>query len=263
MKKNTREKNFIKKLSLVSHEVQTPVNLINSTARLINTLVEKDACSKEKLLEYTQNIINNCNKMTMMLSNLMDINTSNISIHQSLFARDFFDSFCANTEVYLNEFNVNFKQVFKCKSKLVIIPAHTVERMLLNLITNSLKYSQKKKPTITLKMYDKKGFLYFTVKDNGIGISQENIPKVTQPFFRVDDSETKGMGLGLTLVSECISYLKGTLEIKSEYKKGTEITFSIPINPDVPYVSSEPNHVYIPEKANFEIEFAQFKNDDY
>ena len=105
--------------------------------------------------------------------------------------------------------------------------------------------------------------LYFSIKDNGIGISEEDIKKITQPFFRVDNTSSNGAGLGLTLVNEYISKLKGTLAIKSELKKGTEVIFSIPLNDKDKFISDELNYIYTPEQSTFAIEFSQFRNNYY
>ena len=261
MKKNCKEKFFIQNIAHISHELQTPVNLVASTAKIMNHMLEKGINDEEKFKEYTQNIINNCNKVSMMLSNIMDINIINPSNFEYVNSKQFFDEFCFNIKNYLCEFNVNFKTDFKCEEECIYIPVNTIERIILNLITNSLKYTNKKKPNITLKMYDNQNSIYFSVKDNGIGISEENIQKITQPFFRVDNTSSNGAGLGLTLVNEYISKLKGTLAIKSELKKGTEVIFSIPLKDK--FVSDELDYIYKPEQSTFAVEFAQFKNNYY
>ena len=131
--------------------------------------------------------------------------------------------------------------------------------MKLNLITNAIKYNDKKKKILTLKMYNKENNILFSVKDNGIGISKENKEKVTEQFFRVDKSISKGFGIGLTLVKEYLLQMGGSLNIKSQLKKGTEVIVSIPSDDSVIFVSGESDYIYNPEKAVFNIEFAQLK----
>ncbi len=263
MKKNTREENFIKNMAHISHEIQTPVNLIAATAKLIELITEKDGTNIERIKEYSGNIINNCNKLSMMLTNILESNHANLSAPVLVNTKQFFDEFCSNTQIYLNQLKVTLKPDFKCTKEIISIPVNTIERILLNLITNSVKYGNDKNTVISLEMFTKNNSLFFTVKDNGTGISEENIPRLTEPFFRVDNTVPKGFGLGLSLVKEYITLLNGTLDIKSELNKGTEITFSVPLTDDIPLSTDEHNLLYIAEKANFDIEFAQFKNDNF
>ena len=88
---------------------------------------------------------------------------------------------------------------------------------------------KNKKITITTKS-GHKNFLV-TIKDQGIGISKENIPQVTERFFRVDPAKSKevgGTGLGLAIVKHIVNQHRAEMTISSEINKGTEISLNFP-----------------------------------
>ena len=99
-----------------------------------------------------------------------------------------------------------------------------------NIIDNSIKYSDKnKKIEINCGQGNGKviGDSYtVSIKDNGIGIPTEQLPRITERFFRVDAAKSKkvgGTGLGMAIVKHIVNQHRGELEIKSETQRGTEI----------------------------------------
>ncbi len=99
-----------------------------------------------------------------------------------------------------------------------------ITSIFINLLENAIKYTPNGK-NITISLFrDEK--VYFIIKDEGIGIPKEKLSKITQRFFRVDDSRNKkikGFGLGLSIVQNSIKLHNGTLKINSEEGKGTQI----------------------------------------
>ena len=105
-----------------------------------------------------------------------------------------------------------------------------IERVILNIISNAIKYTPENG---VIKIYV--GFVYndayIKVIDNGIGIPEDEIPKVFERFYRVDKSRTRemgGTGLGLPIAKEILSQNEGKIDIKSEFGKGTEVVIRIP-----------------------------------
>jgi two-component system phosphate regulon sensor histidine kinase PhoR len=104
-----------------------------------------------------------------------------------------------------------------------------------NLIDNAIKYSEENK-NIKIKSEDCDGklidkHLMISVKDYGIGIPQEFIPRITERFFRVDTEKSKkigGTGLGLAIMKHIITQHRGDYEILSSVNKGTEIKIYLP-----------------------------------
>ena len=106
-----------------------------------------------------------------------------------------------------------------------------VERVVLNILTNSIKYTPENG---NIKIYV--GFVYndayIKVIDNGIGIPEEDLPRIFERFYRVDKARTRelgGTGLGLAIAKEIIEQNRGSIDIKSELGKGTEVVVRIPV----------------------------------
>ena len=105
-----------------------------------------------------------------------------------------------------------------------------IERVVTNILTNAIKYTPEDGE---IKIYV--GFVYndayIKVIDTGIGIPEEDIEKVFERFYRVDKARTRemgGTGLGLSIAKEILDQNNGSIDIKSEVGKGTEIVIRVP-----------------------------------
>ena len=107
-----------------------------------------------------------------------------------------------------------------------------IERVILNIISNSIKYTRENG---IIKVYV--GFVYndayIKVIDNGIGIPEEDLSRIFERFYRVDKARTRemgGTGLGLPIAKEILEQNNGSIDIKSQVGKGTEVVIRIPVN---------------------------------
>ena len=114
---------------------------------------------------------------------------------------------------------------------LVKADKYGIERVILNILTNSIKYTHENG---NIKIYV--GFVYndayIKVIDNGIGIPEKDLPRIFERFYRVDKARTRdlgGTGLGLSIAKEIIEQNNGSIDIKSEFGKGTEVVLRIPV----------------------------------
>ncbi len=106
-----------------------------------------------------------------------------------------------------------------------------LRRVIDNLIQNAHKYTPDHERPIELEVQKADGGVMFSVRDHGIGISAEDLPRVFTAFFRGDRSrsrETGGVGLGLTLAKRIVDAHGGTIEVASEHGKGTTVRVTIP-----------------------------------
>lgn len=107
------------------------------------------------------------------------------------------------------------------------MPFRTIKRLLCVLIKNGIDASSKEMPIIVVCRRDEQ-FVYFDVKDSGIGMNSETLTKSTEPFFTTK-KQGKGLGLGLFLVKSAAERFDGGVEIKSKLGKGTKVTLSLAI----------------------------------
>lgn len=116
------------------------------------------------------------------------------------------------------------------------LPALTTDRDLLsrvlqNLLDNALKYSPEGSPC-EIEATAEDGWLVFSVRDHGIGIPAEEIPKIFERFYQVDQSSTRtfrGAGLGLSLVRDLVQHLGGGIEVESVEGEGSRFTVRLPV----------------------------------
>ncbi len=102
-----------------------------------------------------------------------------------------------------------------------------------NLIDNAIKYSEPK-CTIWIETKVADNFLQFSVRDEGVGISKENLTKIYDKFYQCDESHKKlGNGLGLSIVKKIVELLKGSILCESELGVGTTMTVMLPINSEL------------------------------
>ena len=106
------------------------------------------------------------------------------------------------------------------------------KQMLLNLLSNSIKYTESG-GSVKIRSYKKDMNLILVIEDNGIGISDKDLPRIFERFYRVDKArsrESGGTGLGLAIVKHIVKLFDGEIRVKSKLDVGTKITIKIPIN---------------------------------
>ncbi len=100
-------------------------------------------------------------------------------------------------------------------------------------MSNAIKYSNDIKKIRLRTGKDKELRICYNVEDNGIGISDSDLPNIFEPFFRSDNqglSKTNGTGLGLAIVKHIMEYHKGKIEVTSESGKGSTFKLFFPLN---------------------------------
>ena len=105
-------------------------------------------------------------------------------------------------------------------------------RMFVNLISNAYTYGTQN-GNVWVSLQQDNTDMILRVKDDGIGLAKEELPKIWERFYRVDKSRAKSgnMGLGLSIVKWIVEHHNGTISITSELGSGTEITLKIPVSP--------------------------------
>jgi signal transduction histidine kinase len=101
-----------------------------------------------------------------------------------------------------------------------------------NLLDNAIKYTNPG-GKIKIRIFKDKGYLIFEIKDNGVGIPEEQVDRVFEKFFRSDNIvkyQTEGTGLGLYIAKNIIEQLGGKIWFRSIENVGSVFNFSLPIN---------------------------------
>jgi signal transduction histidine kinase len=123
----------------------------------------------------------------------------------------------------------------------IMLAPEQIRRLVLNLFTNAVKYTSPS-GEIRLRTYQKDGFVFFAISDNGTGIPESLKPHLFEPFIRGKNSDQiSGTGLGLTIVKEIVEVYDGKIDVESEEGEGTTFTISFRAA-DNPSAQSTPTH---------------------
>ena len=234
--KREKELNELKTrfISMVSHEYRTPLTVIQSSSDLIKTLLSKN--DFVKIPNYLNRIQNSIQSMIQLLEDVLNIErTSNNKMHLHIVELDLCEFFFRSSD----EFEVldNKKHQIKISSNTEKCKIKTDEKVLrhivFNLVTNAIKYSPED-TEILIDIDDYEDRVVIKVEDQGIGIPEEDLKYLFEPFHRGKNTGTKqGTGLGLSIVKRYIEVLGGSIEVQSNLNKGTKFIVELPklINP--------------------------------
>ena len=214
----------------VSHELKTPITSIMGYA---DTLLEGEY-DKETQDKFLNVIASEARRMAKLVTDLLILSRyDNNKVKKEASEFDLGELVKKCQEKLQLEINKKKHQV-ECFVTANVPPVKAdkdgIERVILNIMTNSIKYTPDGG---NIKIYV--GFVYndayIKVIDNGIGIPEEDLNRIFERFYRVDKARTRemgGTGLGLSIAKEILDQNKGSIDIKSEKGKGTEVVIRIP-----------------------------------
>lgn len=219
-------------VSSVSHDMKTPLTSIKMFAEMLQSSKEVNS---EKAKEYLQMIEGESSRLTRLIDNVLDFSNIERGVKQYNFENISLNDIVKQTlkmmqyQLKLNKFNVKLNLAEN--ENLIYADRVAIEEALVNLISNSIKYSKEKK-LIEVKTHVKDNFMVLSVKDEGIGISPENLENIFHSFYRIDSKEsqrTGGVGLGLSIVKHIMDAHNGKIEVQSEVGKGSKFSLSFPV----------------------------------
>ncbi len=238
-KEKAEESNRLKSafLSNMSHEIRTPMNaVLGFTEILTNT--ELNAKQKEyiKIIEnsgkHLLSLINDIIDISKLESNQIKIEESKCNLNFLLNElKDFFilDLIKENKE----HIKIILKPGFNNKQDAIYIDSLRLRQILINLISNAVKFTEKGEITISYTL-NQDSMLLFSVKDSGIGIQKNELTIIFDRFRQSDESHQRkygGTGLGLAIAKACTNLLNGKIWVESEKGKGSEFFFTVPYKP--------------------------------
>jgi two-component system phosphate regulon sensor histidine kinase PhoR len=218
------KKDFV---SNVSHELRTPLTSIKGYAETLRN--EVDTVPGKKYLETiernTDRLINIVNDLLL----LSDLEEKAVLELKDIDLRGFLENVIGIFDKRLKEKQLSL--VIDVNENLPSIKADLfkLEQMLVNLLDNAVKYTDRGEITVSLDVHEKR--VRIQVKDTGIGIPKDDIPHVFERFYVVDKSRSRksgGTGLGLSIVKHIVLLHNGTINIESALGKGTSVTVTLP-----------------------------------
>jgi PAS domain S-box-containing protein len=225
-------------LANMSHEIRTPMNGILG----FSSLLKEPKLSGEEKHEYIEiiersgermlNIINDIIDISKIESGTMEVQMKEVNINNQLnYIYTFF-----KPEAETKGLNFILRKVLPQKQAEIITDSDKVSAVLINLIKNAIKYTDNGSIEFgcDIAEINNSAFLYFSVKDTGIGIQKERQQAIFERFVQADIEDVQarqGAGLGLSISKAYTEMLGGKIWLKSEEGKGTTFYFTIPFKP--------------------------------
>lgn len=232
LEKTQLEKNLL--FANISHDLRSPITAIRNS---IEYLLSLDNIDKEELdaslhlMErrsiYLENLINDVFLLSSINANenMFHYETLNLTF----LLEDFYFTQLEDSKYEQRNLQLDVPEDFQCT---VSVDSKMLLRVLDNLFTNALKYSYED-AFITLSAYKDENFAHVLVKDTGIGIEAQHLPKIFNTSYMVENartpSSTTGTGLGLSIVKAIIEHFGGTIWCDSVATKGSTFHFTIPL----------------------------------
>lgn len=220
-----KNKNLEKFAAVVSHDLKSPVNNIISLTDLLKE--ENQELSEDSLMyiEYLQQSSASLrNYIDGVLSfyksdELFGLDKKTVKIQQLI-------EDCKHIVDANNQVNIRLDSTIET----IFINESAIKQVLINLLTNAIKYNDKDVVKIQLRCSEDEDYYYWTIKDNGIGIPEDSLSKIFDLFEKVggvDRFGNQGNGIGLATTKKILTTLGGTINATSVLGEGTTFTFTI------------------------------------
>ena len=220
----------------ISHEIKTPINVIYVAIQSMGMyLYDYNGENMDKFKEYLKVIKQNCFRMIRLVNNLLDItrfdsgfmklNKKNHDIVSVV------EDIAQSVAIYIKSKNIELIFDTNVEEKVIAFDDDKVERIILNLLSNAFKYTHSG-GKITVSLEERNSSIIISVKDEGEGISKENLDIIFERFGQADRSlsrEYEGSGIGLYLVKSFVEMHNGRITVNSVEGQGTEFIIILPV----------------------------------
>ena len=220
----------------ISHEFRTPINVILGSIQLFETMGDDVFLepNRNKFKTYQRIMKQNCFRLLRLVNNLIDV-TKMESGYLSLSPNNhnivrLVDDIVNNSTSYAEAKEIHMSFQAEEQEIVTACDADKIQRVILNLISNAIKFTPKN-GQIRVSVYRDEKTVYISVKDTGIGISQNELNSIFDRLAPLDNTLTRdheGSGIGLSLASSIIKLHGGLIRVNSKPSIGSEFTVELP-----------------------------------
>lgn len=238
-KQNISQSNIIHKMESyrkeyignISHEMKTPLFSIQGYVDILQNKTIEDPALREKYFERVNICIERLTNIIQDLDMMNQLEAGEIQLNISSF-----DLVALIKEVFdileLKAFENDAKLELDIKSSTILVKAdkQKIAQVFINLITNAIAHSNREKIKIKIVLIESMEKVLIQVKDNGMGIKPEMLPRIFERFFRAEASRNRkdgGSGLGLAIVKHIINAHDENISVDSVYLEGTAFSFML------------------------------------
>ena len=244
LKESTEEKSLIEKenrelISNISHDLKTPITAVKG---YVEGIMDGVADTPEKMDRYVRTIYNKTNEMDHLINELTfysKIDTNRIPYtFNKLNVEDYFEDCSEEVGLELETRGIELVYAnYVEKDVMVIADGEQIRRVIHNIISNAIKYMDKPKGIIQIRIKDVGDFIQIEIEDNGKGIGPKDLPYIFDRFYRTDvsrNSSKGGSGIGLSIVKKILDDHGGKVWATSRLGIGTIMYFVLRKYQEVP-----------------------------
>lgn len=244
LKESTEEKSLIEKenrelISNISHDLKTPITAVKG---YVEGIMDGVADTPEKMDRYVRTIYNKTNEMDHLINELTfysKIDTNRIPYtFNKLNVEDYFKDCSEEVGLELETRGIELVYAnYVEKDVMVIADGEQIRRVIHNIISNAIKYMDKPKGIIQIRIKDVGDFIQIEIEDNGKGIGPKDLPYIFDRFYRTDvsrNSSKGGSGIGLSIVKKILEDHGGKVWATSRLGIGTIMYFVLRKYQEVP-----------------------------
>lgn len=225
-------------LARMSHEIRTPLNAISGMGYIL-----KKSDLNASQMAYTDKIIRASKDMLGIINDILDfskIESGKIELERISFNLDDL----IEKLIHIISFRIEEQKIEFSVHKEHELPSYflgdpkRLEQILLNLLTNAIKFTKEGEVSLSIRLVAKvkeQHILEFSIKDSGIGMTEDQLERLFIPFNQADSSITRkfgGSGLGLSIVKNFAELMQGTITVYSEYGEGSTFNVVLPFDED-------------------------------
>ncbi len=224
-------------IATISHELRTPLTSI--IGFLSFALMEFDKADMKKIRRYITISLENAQKLAIMIEDLLalqKLDSGNLRLRvEPVCLKDMLADLSMDLTPQLRSKKQNLVIDLPTPFPALLVDREQFERVLINLITNAIKFSEKPGKIITRARHDQaRGEITISVIDSGIGMSPETCEMIFERFYQAENTLTRragGAGLGLTIAKRIVEIHHGRLQVKSRLNEGSRFDVIIPDQP--------------------------------
>lgn len=215
-----------------SHEVRTPLTILNGQMQTLKMTLEKDQSFDEKYRPSFEKIDHNSRRLINLFNDLLRL-TSVEKKKDILKETIDIEPMVGNLIEEISQSYKDKKIVFSCNFQVtqLLVDYNLFEQVMINLIDNAFKYAAAKDGKVSINTKSEDGYHVLEISDNGIGIPEDQQHRIFERFFRVDSSRSsviEGTGLGLSIVKHIVQKHEGKIRVKSQHGQGTTFVITLP-----------------------------------
>lgn len=220
--------------SFISHEFRTPLTTISSAIQLLDMVYSKDLTPSVR--KYVNTIKRSTHQQLRLVNNLLDITRAEagyLKVHKKNYdIVSITKAIVESVRPFAAAKEIKLRFVSTFKSKHIGLDDEKYERVLLNLISNAIKFTPEGK-IIRVTLSENNDKVYISVKDQGIGIPKDKHSVIFTRFGQSSSRrsmENEGTGIGLYLVKLLVDSMNGEITLNSDEGKGSTFTIALPVN---------------------------------